>query len=53
MLGGQEGLVELVLGFRASDGELRMRSRSERSNYLKAGRLRRVGAGGRTGPRAG
>jgi hypothetical protein len=36
VLQGQEGLVELVLGFRDRDGELRMRSRRERSNYLSA-----------------
>jgi len=36
VLRGQEGLVELVLGFRDADGELRMRSRRERSNYLPA-----------------
>jgi hypothetical protein len=34
VLSGQEGLVELVLGFRDASGELRMRSRREPSNYL-------------------
>jgi hypothetical protein len=37
VLSGQEGLVELVLGFRESDGELRMRSRRQPANYVRAG----------------
>ena len=36
VLGGQEGLIELVLGYRDPAGELRMRSRRERANYLPA-----------------
>jgi hypothetical protein len=36
VLRGQEGLVELVLGFRDADGELWMRSRREPANYLPA-----------------
>jgi hypothetical protein len=36
VLRGQEGLIELVLGFRGSGGELRMRSRREPANYLPA-----------------
>jgi RepB DNA-primase from phage plasmid len=36
VLGGQEGLIELVLGYRDGNGELRMRSRRERANYLPA-----------------
>jgi PPOX class probable F420-dependent enzyme len=37
VLGGQEGLIELVLGYRDPAGELRMRSRREPANYLEAG----------------
>lgn len=37
VLAGQEGLVELVLGFRDVSGELRMRSRRDAANYLPAG----------------
>jgi len=36
VLAGQEGLVELVRGYRNGDGELRMRSRREPGNYLPA-----------------
>jgi hypothetical protein len=36
VLAGQEGLVELVRGYRDPGGELRMRSRREPANYLPA-----------------